>query len=330
MEEHKTQKYISCKWLESGVCFDTGVYGSNVKLCCYMSAPGGGNSMIFENYHGEKIDWEKFFKIKNDYRNIQKSGKTVDGCVGCIFLEEKEWEQSDYIDNIIFDHFTKCNCACKYCYTDEDKKKYNTLKTYNIYPIIKDMFDKKIIRRGGAIGFGGGEPTILPEFDKLINLFLKNGFSNMRVPSSGIKYSKVIEKGISTGQLSVVISIDSSSRETYKQIKQVDKFDLVCKNLKKYSKAQRYSYNVISKYIIIPNINDNKTEIDNWLKFNKENRIERIVIDIENSWLTKYREEKPDENIVALLKYVVIKSKEMDFHCLEICDRARYLLKEEI
>lgn len=327
MEEHNTQKYISCKWLESGVCFDTGVYGSNVKLCCYMSAPGGGNSMIFEDYHGEKIDWEKFFKIKNDYRNIQKSGKTVDGCVGCVFLEEKEWEQKDYIDNIIFDHFTKCNCACKYCYTEEDKKKYNTLKTYNIYPIIKDMFDKKIIRRGGAIGFGGGEPTILPEFDKLINLFLKNGFRNMRVPSSGIKYSKIIEKGISTGQLSVVISIDSSSRETYKQIKQVDKFDLVCKNLKKYSKAQKYSYNVISKYIIIPNINDNQTEIDNWLKFNKENRIERIVIDIENSWLTKYREEQPDERIVDLMKYVILKSKEMNFHCLEICDRARYLLK---
>lgn len=327
MEEHKTQKYISCKWLESGVCFDTGVYGSNVKLCCYMSAPGGGNSMIFEDYHGEKIDWEKFFKIKNDYRNIQKSGKTVDGCVGCVFLEEKEWEQKDYIDNIIFDHFTKCNCACKYCYTEEDKKKYNTLKTYNIYPIIKDMFDKKIIRRGGAIGFGGGEPTILPEFDKLISLFLKNGFYDIRVPSSGIKYSKIIEKGISTDQLSVVISIDSSSRETYKRIKQIDKFDLVCKNLKKYAKAQRYSYNVISKYIIIPEVNDNKTEIDNWLKFNKENKIERIVIDIENSWLTKYRNETPDERIVDLLRYVILQSKKMNFYCLEICDRAKYLLR---
>ena len=65
MSEGKREKYISCKWLESGVCFDNGVYGSNVKLCCYMSAPGGGNSMIFEDYHGEKIDWNEFFKIKN-------------------------------------------------------------------------------------------------------------------------------------------------------------------------------------------------------------------------------------------------------------------------
>lgn len=328
MEDIKREKYISCKWLESGVCFDTGVYGSNVKLCCYMSAPGGGNSMIFEDYHGSKIDWNEFFRIKNEYRNIQKSGETIPGCVGCVFLEEKYWPQENYIDNIVFDHFTKCNCACTYCYTESDKKGYNKLKTYNIYPIIKEMFDKKIIRIGGAIGFGGGEPTILPEFDKLINLFLKNGFWNIRVPSSGIKYSKTIEKGLSTGQLTVVISIDSSSREMYKKIKQVDAFNVVCKNLKRYSKAKKYLDNVVSKYIIIPETNDSKEEIDNWLKFNKENNIEAIVIDIENSWLERYREDKPDERIIELLKYVIQKSKEMRFHNIDICDRARYLVRD--
>ncbi len=326
MQEIKKEKYISCKWLESGVCFDNGVYGSNVKLCCYMSAPGGGNSMIFEDYHGEKIDWDKFFKIKNEYRNTQKSGNTVEGCRGCVFLEEREWPQTDCIDSIIFDHFTKCNCRCSYCYTEEDKKRYNSLKTYNIYPIIKDMFDKKIIKRGGALGFGGGEPTILPEFEKLINLFLKNGFSDIRVPSSGIKYSPVIEKGISTGQLSVVVSIDSSSKETYEKIKQTDKYNIVCKNLKKYAKAQKNSFNVISKYIIIPGINENTEEIDNWLKFNKDNNIGIIVIDIENSWLNKYRKEKPDKKITDMLKYVIDKSKEMNFYRLEICDRAKYLI----
>ncbi len=327
MSEIKKERYISCKWLESGVCFDNGVYGSNVKLCCYMSAPGGGNSMIFEDYHGEKINWEEFFRIKNEYRNIQKSGATVEGCRGCVFLEEKDWPQADFIDSIIFDHFTRCNCNCNYCYTMENKKMYNKLKTYNIYPIIEDMFKKDIIKKHGAIGFGGGEPTILPEFDKLLSLFIKKGFSNIRVPSSGIKYSKVIEKGISTSQVTVVISIDSSSREVYKEIKQIDAFKTVTKNLIRYSKAQKNSYNVISKYIIIPGINDTKEEIDNWLKFNKANNISKIDIDIENSWLNKYREEEPDEYIVDLLKYVKRRAWEMNFYMLEICDRARYLLK---
>lgn len=281
--------------------------------------------MIFQNYHGEKINWEEFFKIKNEYRNIQKSGGTVPGCKGCVFLENKPWLQEDYIDNLLFDHFTKCNCSCTYCYTQEDKKRYNSLKTYNVYPIVKDMFDKGIIRRGGAIGFGGGEPTILHEFDKLIKLFLKNGFDDMRVPSSGIKFSPAIAKGIETGQLSVVVSIDSGTRETYKKIKQVDDFDLVCKNLIKYSKSQKRAFNVISKYIIIPGINDNREEIDSWLEFNREHKILVAIIDIENSWLNKYRNDKPDEKILDLIRYVQFKTKEMKFVRLEICDRAKYL-----
>lgn len=327
MEEEKKEKYVSCKWLESGICFDNGVYGSNVKVCCYLSAPGGGNTMIFKDYHGEKIDWDEFFKIKREYRNIQKSGGTVDGCRGCIFLEENDWSQDDYVDSVIFDHFTRCNCNCSYCYTIEDKKMYNKLKTYNVYPIIEDMLKRGIFRKGGAIGFGGGEPTILPEFDKLLSLFIKKGFTNIRVPSSGIKYSRIIEKGISSGQVTVVISVDSASRETYKRIKCVDSYNTVIKNLIKYAKAQREGmYNVTSKYIIIPYVNDTKEELENWLLFNKKNNIELLVLDIENSWLAKYRENKPDERILDLMRYIEDKAKEMNFYKFELCDRARYLL----
>lgn len=327
MEEKQVKRYISCKWLESGVCFDNGVYGSNIKLCCYLSAPGGGNTMIFEDYHGEKINWKEFFKIKREYRNVQIKGETVAGCKGCIFLEEKEWEQEDYIDSIIFDHFTKCNCNCSYCYTNENKRMYNKLKTYNVYPIIKDMYKRGILKTGGAIGFGGGEPTILPEFDKLMSFFIKNGFTNVRVPSSGIKYSKIIEKGIATGQVTVVVSIDSSSRDTYKIIKRTDTYDIVVKNLIKYAKAQQIGkYNVTSKYIIIPYVNDTKEELENWLYFNKKNNIELLVLDIENSWLTRYREEKPDDRIIELMKYIEKKAKEMNFYKFELCDRAKYLM----
>ena len=327
MTEIKHEKYVSCEWLESGVCFDNGVYGSNVKLCCYMSAPGGGNTMLIENYHGEKINWDKFFEKKREYREIQKSGKTVDGCRGCIFLKERYWPQVDYIDSIIFDHFTRCNCNCSYCYTNENKKMYNSLKTYNIYPIVKDMFKKHIIKRGGAIGFGGGEPVILPEFDKLLDLFIKNGFTNIRVPSSGIKYSKTLEKGIATGQVTVLISIDSASRNTYRIIKRTDAYEIVKNNLIKYAKAQKQGcYNVSSKYIIVPYVNDTKDELDNWLMFNKDNNIELLVLDIENSWLTKFREEGVHENILELIRYVSKRAEEIGFHKYELCDRARYLI----
>lgn len=323
----RKKKYISCPWIEYGIDFDLGVYGSNVKMCCYLSAPGGGNTMLIKDYKGEPIDWKKFFKLKNKYRKIQSSGKTIPECEGCVFLEEKEWAQKDEITNVIFDHWTHCNCKCTYCYTEEDKTLYNNLKNYNVLPIIKEMLSKKILKPGGAIGFGGGEPTMLDEFEELINLLLEKGFTNIRVPSSAIKYSPTIEKGIASGQLSVVVSIDSGSKETYKTIKQLDLYDKVCENLKKYAQAQTETGNVISKYIILPGVNDNIEEIDSWLNFNVENNISYIVIDIENSWLQQNRNNK-DLGVYNLIKHVKQKASDMNIQKCDICDRALHLLKE--
>ncbi|MBR6163588.1 radical SAM protein [bacterium] len=323
-EEKKV--YTSCPWIESGVCFDNGVYGSNIKLCCYMSAPGGGNSMIFTDYWGEKINWRKFFKIKNDYRAIQKNGGTIKECEGCIFFETREWNNKDYIDSIIVDHFTRCNCNCIYCYTEEDKQGYNNLKTYNLLPVIKDMFKYNILKPGGAIGFGGGEPTILEEFEELTELLLKNKFTNIRINSSGIKFSPIIAKGIASRQITVVVSMDSATRETYKKIKQIDAFDKVCENLIKYSQAQTQTGFVVNKYIIIPEINDTKEEIMKWVDFNKENKIESLVIDVENSRFERFREEK-NSSVLELCEFAQNYAKEKGIIRFEAADRLRHLIK---
>ncbi len=325
-KKEKRERYTSCPWIESGVCFDMGVYGSNIKLCCYLSAPGGGNSMIFTDYWGEKINWRKFFKIKNRYRNIQKNGGTIKECKGCIFFETNNWTNKDYIDSIIVDHFTRCNCSCVYCYTEPEKERYNNLKSYNLLPVIKDMFKYNILQRGGAIGFGGGEPTILPEFEELIELLLDNNFDNIRIPTSGIKFSPIIAKGISTGQLTVNISMDSATRETYKKIKQIDAFDKVCENIIKYANAQTKPCFVINKYIIIPEINDNKEEIMKWIDFNKENKIEYLVIDIEQSRFEIFRETK-DSSVLELCEFAKNYAKEKGILRFEAADRLRHLVK---
>lgn len=322
----ETKKYTSCSWLESGVCFDNGTSGSNVKLCCYLSAPGGGNAMIFTDYHGEKINWRKFFEIKNKYREIQKNGQTVEQCRGCLFFETKEWTNKDYIDSIIVDHFTRCNCNCVYCYTEEDKQAYNNLKTYNILPIIKDMFKYKILVPGGAIGFGGGEPTILEEFEELVELLLDHKFTNIRINSSGIKYSPIIAKGIASGQITVVVSMDSATRETYKKIKQLDAFDKVCENLIKYSSSQTSPGFVVNKYIVIPEVNDTEEEIEKWIDFNKANKIESLVIDVENSWFMKFRENH-DSSVLNLIRFAENKAREKGIIRFETSDRLSHLIK---
>ncbi len=307
-------EYISCEWIEGGMDFDVGVYGSNIMMCCYVSCPGGGNIMLKRDFDGSPIDWEKFWELKNHYKNIQKSGETIKECTDCVFLRKDNWRDENYIDSIIFDHFTHCNCDCVYCYTHEDKKKYNSVKSYNILPVIKDMVERKIFIPGGQIGFGGGEPTMLDEFEDLIGYLLEHDFDNISIPTSGIKYSPVIEKGVSMGKIHVKNSIDSGSRETFKKIKGVDAYDRVVESMRKYAKAKMEDYNVISKYIICPGYNDNKEEVDKWLETCKEIGIEYVEPSVENIWLKSHRNEN-NEHVVELVRYILEKGEKMFSIC---------------
>lgn len=307
-------KYVSCEWIENGMDFDVGVFGSNIMMCCYVSCPGGGNIMLKRNFDGTIPDWNEFWKEKNKYRKIQKSGKTVPQCTDCVYLQERDWEDGNHIKSIIFDHFTKCNCNCVYCYTHDDKKKYNSLQSYNVLPVIKDMVEKGIFIPGGQIGFGGGEPTMLEEFEELIDFLIQNGFDNISIPTSGIKYSPVIEKGVSLGKVNVQNSIDSGCRETFAMIKGLDAYDKVVENMQRYTSAKLEDYNVTSKYIICPGYNDNKREIDKWLKTCKESGLQSVIISVENLWLRSHRQ-NGNEKVIELVKYIMDKGKDMFTLC---------------
>ena len=58
-------KYVSCEWIENGMDFDVGVFGSNIMMCCYVSCPGGGNIMLKRDFDGTIPDWNEFWKEKN-------------------------------------------------------------------------------------------------------------------------------------------------------------------------------------------------------------------------------------------------------------------------
>lgn len=307
-------EYISCDWIENGMDFDVGVFGSNIMECCYVSCPGGGNIMLKRDFDGSPIDWEEFWNLKNHYRNIQKSGKTIKECTDCVFLRKDNWEEGNHIKSIIFDHFTRCNCDCVYCYTHEDKHKYNTLKSYNVLPIIKDMVERRIFIPGGQIGFGGGEPTMLEEFEDLIKYLLDNGFDNISIPTSAIKYSPIIEKGVSMGAVNVQNSIDSGRRETFAMIKGIDAYDTVIENMRRYASKKADDFNVISKYIICPGYNDMKKEADKWLETCAEIGIRTIMLSVENIWLRNHRHEG-NKRIVDLVRYILERGKTMFSYC---------------
>ncbi len=312
-------KYVSCIHLEHGITF----FSNSVQICCISSHPGGGRIMQVENYKGEPIDWDKFFENRNKLREGARNGNIPEKCEGCYYLKEQEWNPENYIDEVLIGHFTHCNCNCIYCYTEADKKFFNANKTYNIYPVMKDMIDRGILSKQATITFGGGEPTILQEFEELINLLLDYDVYNIRIHSDGIKYSPGIERGLRLGKITLITSVDSSSPKIYERIKQVPCHDKVWANLKKYADAKNGL--IRTKYVLIPGINDSLSEIKNWLQKTYDAGIRNIAFDIEDNWFKEHRENIP-QYIYVIFDFVFDCYKQYNIDSCELYERA-YNLK---
>lgn len=311
-------KYTSCIHLEHGITF----FSNSVQICCISSHPGGGNIMQIDNYKGELIDWDEIFKNRAVMREGIKNGIVPEKCTGCYYLKEQEWNSENYIDEVLIGHFTHCNCNCIYCYTEKDKKFFNSNKTYNIYPVIKDMIEKGVLSKNATVTFGGGEPTILHEFEELVYLLLDYDVYNIRIHSDGIKYSPAIEKGLKLGKITLITSLDSGSKETYEKIKQVPCYDKVWQNMAKYAKTKNGL--IRTKYVLIPGINDSLSEVRNFLKKTSEAGIRNIAFDIEDTWFKENRASIP-QYIYVICDFVFECYRQFNLDSCELYERASNL-----
>ncbi len=323
------QEYTSCHWLQHGLSFEN----DHIEMCCLCCHKGGGRLYIKENYNGKDVSWDDILKLKEKFIKDNKNGIIDPRCEGCFNLINRGWDNSEhYINYIHFNHWTHCNSDCIYCYTKWDKKAFNSRPHYKALPMVKELFKRKLFKPDGEITFAGGEPTILNEFEDLVKFLLKNGAQRITVHSSGIKFSKAIEKGIKEQKLSVCLSADSGTRETFKAVKRVDKFEKFWENAKKYAKAQKNIKNKIyveTKFILIPEVNTNKEEIDLWLEQTVKAGIKSVVVDIENDYCKELRannQEKP-QYLVDLCNYIIQRAKELDLNLVDY-NNFRYLTTE--
>lgn len=309
-----------CHFLEHGISFEH----NDIYDCCISHrADGYGMPLLIENYNGEAIDWDKIFEIKAERIKRQKE-KTITECEGCAFLREYIFSEEKYISDIAINNFKLCNAKCIYCSDPFRSVKHS----YKLYPIIKDLVDKNLFRPGNEITFQGGEPTLMPDFDNLVDLFVSQG-ANIRVHTSGIKYSKALESALSKGKAVIVISIDSGTRELYKKIKYVDKFDIVCENLRKYIKALTNENKdaVRLKYLITPGYNDSIEDVDSWLKLVKKLGIKYIAFDVELRYAAKNEQKYVSPHIYMLVDYMINRAEKLGLK-YDIYSFLSYVLNE--
>jgi len=297
----------TCHLLEHGIYF----YYDSIQVCCFLTGKVGKPFYLVPDYKGGKINWEEIIDRYRTLRQNVRKGIIDPHCDGCFNFNYDILDDEDYFSNFYISHWTRCNCACNYCYTDENKQFFNSFQEYKMMPIFQEMIEKNLLRFNGYLAYGGGEPACLDEFDDITELFLNNNIREVVTNTSGIKPVKSIIEGLPTGRLNVTISIDSSDRETYKKIKQIDAYDKVIDTLKIYTNAQTEKKNLVrSKFLIIPGLNDNEKEINNWLEQTVDIGIKEVCIDIEGKWYIPRKHCVPD-HIANLIVLVERRTKEL-------------------
>ncbi len=293
-----------CVFLEEGINFDL----NEVNDCCILHNCNRGLPLLIKDYHGELIDWEKLFEVKEKRIAAQKE-KTIYDCEGCYHLCDYEFKGERKISEFHFSHSRLCNAKCIYC-SDE----YSSGTTnYNTYPVIKDLIEKGYYKAGGEATMQGGEPTLMQSFEELVDLFIENG-TTIRVHTSAIKYSPKVADALKQNKGSVVVSIDSGTKETYKKIKQVNAFNLVCESIKKYVEASQKD--VIIKYVMVPGYNDNLKEIDAFFDLMEKLQVKKVAIDIEIQYASKHENKNVSPHIYMLYDYFEYKASKYNIELL--------------
>ena len=275
-----------CDYMSHGLSFEY----DKLHDCCIVHHGTLGTPLLIENYHGEIPDFEKIFEHKNELIKELNENKPTK-CSDCVMLRDySETDCEKYFSMIAINQIKLCNAKCVYCEDEfRNKKKY-----YDVFPVLKDIIDKGLFKNDGLVIFQGGEPTLMNDFDELTDLFIRQN-ANIKVNTSGIKFSKSLYNALEKGNVQVCISLDSGNKETYAKIKYVDKFDIVCENIKKYSKAAENSEKseVLIKYLLIPGYNDNLKDIDDWFSTVQALNIKKIAFDIEYKYIAENESQIP-------------------------------------
>ncbi len=314
-----------CRNLNTSICFNYKEIG--ITYCTLTNASNGLGwpKISDEVFNGRIIDWNKFFEERAKEIDLIENSTPRKECANCQQIEEIEGEE--FIDDkkihyILLSPWQVCNSDCIYCLghaqpISKNARNYNQyyqeyIEPYNMLEIIKDMINHNVLDKDAEIDFAGGEPTLYPKFDKILNFFIENNFKNIIIHTNNIQYSKIIEKGIKNNAVSLMISIDAGTKNCHKAVKRVNSYGKVWHNFKKYSKVKpkEYTKRLCTKYVIVPGVNDSKKELEEFVKQSKKNGATQVALNVYNQLLNDMNyEENLLKHLIDLSDFMIEQAK---------------------
>jgi len=238
----------SCNKLEAGLRF-----GQEGILACAL---GPFQSPIYWSAKEAAvldISKEMLMEKRRMIFDMLNDDHSITSCKGCQMVYTKPYKDVDFsqLGHIDFSETSLCNIRCDYCYYTKadafNKSNFDSLA-------VLKLFNKEDVVWDSAVDFGGGEPTILPNFDDCIDYFKSRG-TRVFLYTNAVKYSQSAYDGLVNGNISwLCVSLDCGTPSTYNKTKERNYFSRVMENLFRYVEASKKGHgNVSVKYIFTEN-----------------------------------------------------------------------------
>jgi len=276
-ESDTEHRYLCCQILYSHLSFED----YNLRAWCPYGDPDKRPNWP---YGGETLSFEKLQEYLYGITGLIRN--EPDHCKDCFFSYYDKEPQDGSLSNMklsrvmINQHRLWCNLDCSYCFfIDKRNKLHNVSAPYSVLPSIEFLLKNKdkLLAKDCEFCWGGGESTILPEFETVTRLLADEGYKQI-LNTNGTVYSEGWAYVLSKfGETFFNISVDAGTPETYKKIKSKDMFDVVWSNIAKYQSFAKSKYSFCAKFIIMES-NRDKIEIENFVSKCLENNVRRIEI----------------------------------------------------
>jgi sulfatase maturation enzyme AslB (radical SAM superfamily) len=223
---------------------------------------------------GRLLDMGEYRKhLEYTLEAMQEPG---DMCAGCDQLVELDVPEGKGLDlkplfaTVSFNmHRHMCNCRCVYCSLWKKPS-----KGYEVLPALKSLASQHAFRSNCFFSWGGGEPSILREFENASRWILEQGYFQY-VHSNALRFSPVLADLLARGRGGLNVSLDSGSSVIYREVKGVDAFDTVVANIRAYAEAARSPEAIELKYIVFEK-NNTRDEIERFFALCRVTGVRRV------------------------------------------------------
>lgn len=151
----------------------------------------------------------------------------------------------------------RCNLTCPVCFANSNTAGYVSEPTYEMVVEMLQMLRNQHPYPATAIQFTGGEPTIHPDFHKIVRKANEMGFTHVQIATNGITHAnpEFAERSAEAGLHTLYLQFDGLDDHIYRKVRAEP---LLEKKLECIENCRKFGLKICFVPTIIKNFNDDQ------------------------------------------------------------------------